>query len=90
VPVVIIPAARLSELTSPERLGQINLDPKRLKALDHWAHIVYGDYNIVSEDTHSPGEMFYISLAKWAVKPLFYTEKDQGRKDHGLNRKGKG
>jgi len=85
MPFVVLPAARLSELHSPETLAGIYLKPKSFKFPSDKLRVIYGNNNIVSVDTHLTSQVVKIPLRQRTVERIFNPTKDDGRKDHRLN-----
>jgi hypothetical protein len=84
--VVLLPT-RLPELTVPEALAATNFCTKVLKLVNNGMHVLYGDNNIISVDTHPPKKPDKVRLLGKPVSLLFLDPKeDYGKKNHGLKR----
>jgi hypothetical protein len=86
--VIVFLSARLSELSSPERLAEVHTIPKSIKNFAYGTHIVYGNNNIVPVDTHLTNKPFYGFMVKRSVELSLDPEEDKGQKDHCFNGKG--
>jgi hypothetical protein len=87
VGVIVFLPTRFSELSRPESLAEINLEPKSLKELSDNLDAIRGDDEVISVDAHPTRQELDFLASQPATVLLFKCEDDNGQKDHSLERK---
>jgi hypothetical protein len=85
--IIVFLSTRFPELTVPEGLVDVHLRTKMRKSVYDGLHVIHGDDNIVSIDTHSTNKLRNEPLIERCVERPLNPDEDHGQENHSLHGK---